>query len=348
MVGSMRPVSGDPPADPSSERPLRAGDWVEVRSLAEIRATLDGEGRRNGFLFMPEMVPFCGRRFQVSKRAEKTCYGSRFLRVGDAVHLAGARCNGSAHDGCELQCLTFWREEWLRRVDGPQEVGSRPAAAPAGPSAGTGSPVGTNRSTALPTRVDPPGDGTVFICQATALRDVTHEPVGPWNPRPYFHEIHVGNAGWTEAKQLIRWSLAWGRLRVFKAFSRQRSTPKVPRERIDVGDWVEVRPVPEILATLTKSGKNRGLRLSEDMLTFCGERFRVERSVTHFIDETTGRMKVMQSPCLVLESATCRGFNILCPRAQFHFWRPEWLRRLDGSGGAPPPDSPAGDPPPRT
>ncbi len=40
---------------------LRPGDFVEVKAPAEI-------------LHMPEMVEFCGRKFQVSKRVVKTCY----------------------------------------------------------------------------------------------------------------------------------------------------------------------------------------------------------------------------------------------------------------------------------
>jgi hypothetical protein len=52
---------------------LRVGDWVEVRSQAEILATLDERGCLDGLPFMPQMVDFCGRRFQVVKRSHKLC-----------------------------------------------------------------------------------------------------------------------------------------------------------------------------------------------------------------------------------------------------------------------------------
>ena len=52
---------------------LRAGDWVEVRSAAEILATLDERGRLDALPFMPEMLQYCGRRFRVFKSAHKTC-----------------------------------------------------------------------------------------------------------------------------------------------------------------------------------------------------------------------------------------------------------------------------------
>ncbi|PYT91924.1 MAG: hypothetical protein DMG36_16745, partial [Acidobacteria bacterium] len=52
---------------------LRPGDLVEVKSPEEILQTLDNEGTLDRLPFMPEMIEFCGRRFQVSKRVVKTC-----------------------------------------------------------------------------------------------------------------------------------------------------------------------------------------------------------------------------------------------------------------------------------
>ena len=52
---------------------LHAGDWVEVRSKDEILRTLDKQGRLDGMPFMPQMFQYCGKRFEVYKRAHKTC-----------------------------------------------------------------------------------------------------------------------------------------------------------------------------------------------------------------------------------------------------------------------------------
>src|SRR5712672_2031875 len=100
---------------------LRHGDRVEVKSAAEILATLDGGGALEGLPFMPEMAQYCGRRFVVDKRADKVCdtvhyTGSR--RLPDAVLLVDLRCDGSGHDGCQAECRPFWKEAWLRRVHG--------------------------------------------------------------------------------------------------------------------------------------------------------------------------------------------------------------------------------------
>ena len=40
---------------------FKAGDLIEVRSAAEILATLDERGELENLPFMPEMLKFCGR-----------------------------------------------------------------------------------------------------------------------------------------------------------------------------------------------------------------------------------------------------------------------------------------------
>ena len=99
---------------------LRAGEPVEVRSAAEILATLDERGELDSLPFMPEMLQYCGRQFRVSKRADKTCdtiekYHAR--RMYRTVHLEQLRCDGCGHDGCQAGCLTFWKEAWLKRAE---------------------------------------------------------------------------------------------------------------------------------------------------------------------------------------------------------------------------------------
>jgi hypothetical protein len=98
---------------------LRVGEWVQVRSLNEIKATLDAKGALRGLSFMPEMERYCGRRLKVSKRVSRIMMEStgelRRLTV-PTVLLEGASCDGSAHCGCDRSCPCFWREQWLKRV----------------------------------------------------------------------------------------------------------------------------------------------------------------------------------------------------------------------------------------
>ncbi len=112
---------------------LRAGDWVVVRSKEEILSTLDANGRLEELPFQPEMFAFCGRRMRVAKVAHKTCdnikkTGGR--RMENAVHLEGGRCDGSAHGGCQADCVFFWKESWLRRENAPVVARRADSAAP--------------------------------------------------------------------------------------------------------------------------------------------------------------------------------------------------------------------------
>src|SRR5215213_1181323 len=97
---------------------LRAGDLVEVRSAEEILATLDERGELENLPFMPEMLPFCGQTLTVEKVAHKACDTTvpegGIRKMHNAVHLATARCDGSAHGGCQNGCRIYWKEDWLK------------------------------------------------------------------------------------------------------------------------------------------------------------------------------------------------------------------------------------------
>jgi hypothetical protein len=98
---------------------LKPGEWVEVRSVKEILATLDQHGKLRGLAFNREMAKFCGKRFRVYKRLEKMILEStgelRRIRT-PTVMLEGVFCDGEAHDKCDRSCFCFWREAWLRRI----------------------------------------------------------------------------------------------------------------------------------------------------------------------------------------------------------------------------------------
>ena len=103
----------------ADKRSLRPGDVVEVRSAAEILATLDDGAALDRMPFMPEMVGHVQRRYKVTRRVDKICdtiaaTGSR--RMHATVYLEGLRCDGSGHGGCQAGCKIYWKEAWLRRV----------------------------------------------------------------------------------------------------------------------------------------------------------------------------------------------------------------------------------------
>jgi hypothetical protein len=101
---------------------LMPGEWVEIRPASEIIATLDESHSLEGMPFMPEMLPFRGRRFRVAMRAALTC-----------VHPPQVPLR-------RLRGMPIWREVWLRRpagapaADGPGAT----AASRGGHAAGNG------------------------------------------------------------------------------------------------------------------------------------------------------------------------------------------------------------------
>ena len=132
-VGLLKPLPlhGPGSEDPSAAPPgVRPGDLVQVRSAAEIKATLDDKGHNRGLSFDREMLPYCGRTLRVTDRVdriidEKT---GRMLKIPkDSLILEGAVCSGERTPGCWFcprEIYPFWREAWVRPAEQPDRVDS--------------------------------------------------------------------------------------------------------------------------------------------------------------------------------------------------------------------------------
>jgi hypothetical protein len=100
------------------------------------------------------------------------------------------------------------------------------------------------------------------------------------------------------------------------------------------GEWVEVKSAKEIFATLDHHGKLKGLAFNREMAKFCGRRFRVYKRLEKMILESTGELRRIKTPTVMLEGVFCDGeAHDKCDRSCFCFWREAWLRRVN-------PDSP--------
>jgi hypothetical protein len=99
---------------------LQAGDWVRVRPLNDIEATLNHWRQLKGCAFMPEMAEYCGTIQRVFK-SMKRFMDERDLRIKKSngiILLEGVFCRGSAASGgCDRSCFLFWRKEWLEKID---------------------------------------------------------------------------------------------------------------------------------------------------------------------------------------------------------------------------------------
>lgn len=98
---------------------------------------------------------------------------------------------------------------------------------------------------------------------------------------------------------------------------------------LEPGELVEVKPVEEIMATLDKSRKCKGLLWMTGMRKFCGKRYRVLKKVERILLESNGELRKMRNTVL-LDGVMCDGNEFSgCDRACFHFWREAWLTRAD-------------------
>jgi hypothetical protein len=331
---------------------LRAGEWVVVRSKEEILATLDSSGRIDGLPFQPEMFALCGKRLRVYKAAHKTSDSSPHKtggrRMYDTVHLEGARCAGALHDGCQADCVFFWKEAWLKRAD--------EQSAPPVPSTS-----GCTEEQVLRARFtadSDPNDPT-WVCQTTAIYEAS-DTLHWWDVRQYFQDITSGNhSAWHVSKLLLLsgyrklTSLGFGYralVSLYDKFQKVRGglpfpeingkipdgqpTPAVSLD-LQAGDWIEVKSKEEIAATITPSGFNRGMRFDVEMLKYTGNRYRVQQRVERIIHEKNGKMTKLKTACIQLENVFCRAecteMRLGCPRASSTYWREIWLKKVDDS-----------------
>lgn len=99
---------------------LQPGELVEVKSEEEIRATLDEHDRCRGLTFVfPEMSKYYGARLRVLKRVEQVFLeeSRQGRKLKNTVLLEGVNCQGIGI-GCDRSCYLFWREVWVKRVEG--------------------------------------------------------------------------------------------------------------------------------------------------------------------------------------------------------------------------------------
>jgi hypothetical protein len=336
-------------ARPEERLDLRVGELVEVKSPEEILATLDERGRLDALPFMPEMLQFSGRRFRVHKRAFKGCDQidhSGMRRMERAVHLAGTRCDGSAHGGCQAGCLIYWKEGWLKRVPADGAADPAPPAEPAAPPAAAAATLETLERATRPEGAAP--DEERFSCQATELLEAMPTRIRAFDPRQYVEDLTSGNA---RPLPVLRGVL----VRAFNKYQKfsMRLLPRrlwihggayypfidgriergrTPKETLDlrVGELVEVKSKEEIFATLDRNQQNRGLRFDAEALRYCGKRARVVRRVTRIIDDPTGKMIHIPGDCIVLDGFVCQAdYHQNCPRAIDQYWREIWLRRVE-------------------
>jgi len=310
---------------------LWPGEWVKVRSFAEIEATLDGEGRMDGLPFMPEMLRYCGKRFRVFRRIEKIHYyfgptAAHLRRLRDSVLLDELRCDGAGHGGCQAGCQFIWKEAWLI----PSDNASADVVIQDAVMSDAVSPSRLDKYT----QASSPDGQIRYACQMTESPSATTRL--SWrDPRHYWRDLRSGNVRlkpFFTAVALALFNSVQRKSGGAEAPYREPTDRKTsPTEVLDLrpGEMVRVKTKAEIERTLNSGSKNRGLWFDREMHRFCGGEFRVAAVVRTIVDEATGKMLMMNNPCIVLEGVAATGEYLgLCPQNELIYWREVWLERL--------------------
>ena len=292
------------------------GDVVEVRSAAEILATLDRNGTLDRLPFMPEMLAFCGRQFRIAARAFKTCVDDGEMRQFDeTVLLEEVRCDGGSHASCDRGCLIFWKAAWLKK----------PGESPAQPA--TEGLVNANDLGSLAMK------NGEFFCQSSEILNAS-QPLPWWQPKQYLWDLKYNRAPFSLAAKSFAIAVynkvaARFRLQSWRAVTGS-STSGNGHKSLDLkpGELVRVRPLEQIKATLDADGKNQKMLFAPAMADYCGQVMKVRDRVENIVLEATNRQRKIKDT-VILEGAVCDGVcHRLCPRKSLLFWRECWLERV--------------------
>ena len=302
---------------------LFRGELVEVRTSREISETLDENGKLDGVPFMPEMIPYCGERVRVFRRADKTCVeGHGLRRLESTVLLEDLRCDGASHDGCQRNCLFFWKEAWLKPIDEPYQP--LPKVKP-GNSADSGSL--SNLATRHADR---------YYCQSTELYAAT-SPLSRWNVTQFLREMLQGELTLRDFFQIFFQTARTRFLRLKESGLLVGTAGKKQKGDLNLqpGEWIDVKKPAEIEAALDAGSKNCGLAYVPSMSEYIGGRYQVEFPVKKIILEQTGKMVTLTNT-VALKGVNCQGVCVKnCPRSSNLYWRESWLQRVDSTTASP-------------
>lgn len=107
---------------------LEVGEYVRVKSFAEILETLDTNNKNRGLFFDAEMVRFCGSTYRVNSRVSKIINEEtgEMMNFGNpCIILEDVWCSSdwsTCRRFCPRSIYHYWRENWLERMPSPDSA----------------------------------------------------------------------------------------------------------------------------------------------------------------------------------------------------------------------------------
>jgi hypothetical protein len=167
----------------------------------------------------------------------------------------------------------------------------------------------------------------------------------PWLVRIAFRQIRQRDLSASETAKLF---FRWLRLRLHRAIAgddrlRGPHTNGTPVAVLDLkpGELVRVKAFDQIVATLDRKKRNRGINICHEMTRCCGAVAEVRYRVTRLIEERSGKMRelkhsvTLQNPRgepSLCDECLCYGEMGDCPRGELMYWREIWLDRVNEQG----------------
>jgi hypothetical protein len=182
-----------------------------------------------------------------------------------------------------------------------------------------------------------------------------------WDVRQYWEDYTSGNVTLTRILagflysayyELSQAGMGLGRILrwLYETFQEFRGGPPFPRRQgaipagqptptqtlnLQPGEYVRVKSYAEILCTLDRSNRNRGMYFDAEEVPYCGGTYRVKQRVRRIIDEQTGKMINFKNESVILEGVYCQARysdkRLFCPRAIYTMWREIWLERANAA-----------------
>ena len=152
-------------------------------------------------------------------------------------------------------------------------------------------------------------------------------------------EIRNGDRSLPEIVSLVcRW--LWQRLRRAAGGKQWLRGPhtKTPSQSLNLlpGEAVRIRSRAQIVETLDRKGRNRGMGICYEMTRCCGAEGEVRYRVDRLIDERTGTMRNLTDTVVIhrlrnngtnCDECLCFDEPGDCPRGELMYWREIWLER---------------------
>jgi hypothetical protein len=118
---------------PTGRLDLKPGEYVRIKTQAEIEQTIHKDGKNRGLYFdSEEMAPYCGCVVKVHKSVTRIIdepTGKMLHMKQPCIMLEGVVCKAE-YASCRLNCPraipSYWREIWLERVENKKRLHNEP------------------------------------------------------------------------------------------------------------------------------------------------------------------------------------------------------------------------------